>query len=307
MIYTVFIVIGISIVAILIFIRLFLFFRDIRNITGALEELNNGKSRKRLTTSSGNKHIEALCASINKSIALQEQYQVNIKNYEQRLRNAIANTSHDLRTPLTAILGYISMIKTDHEKAPHYLNIIEGRANALHCLIEEFYELSVIDDENYNIKLERVDISAIATNCILGYYEPLESKKIKIDVNLPEEALFVIGNTLALERIFQNLIQNSIKFASNSIYIKLEEQNACCVFTISNNTKTLTSADITHLFDRFYTADKSRSEGNTGLGLYIVKILLERIHGTIIETSLQKEWFTIKIAFNKEYPLPGFN
>jgi signal transduction histidine kinase len=167
-------------------------------------------------------------------------------------------------------------------------------------LIEEFYELSVIDDENYNITLERLNISATAENCILGYYALLESKKIKMDITLPEEALFVIGNTLALERIFQNLIQNSIKFAFDSIHIKLEEQDICCVFTISNNTKALTSADITHLFDRFYTADKSRSEGNTGLGLYIVKILLERIHGTIIETSLEEEWFTIKIAFNKE-------
>jgi len=303
MIYMVFI----GIVAILIFIRLSLFFRDIRNITNSIEELNKGKSRKRLTTSSGNKHIEALCESINKSIATQEQYQANMKNHEQRLRNSIANTSHDLRTPLTSILGYISMIRTDHEKAHHYLNIIEGRANALHYLIEEFYELSVIDDDSYNITLERVNVSAIATNCILGYYEPLESKKIKIDVDLPDKAVFVIGNTLALERIFQNLIQNSIKFAFDSIHIKLEEQEDGCVFTISNNTKALTSADITHLFDRFYTADKSRSEGNTGLGLYIVKILLEKIHGTIIEASLQKEWFTIKIAFSKEYPLSVFN
>ena len=300
MIYTVLIIIGISTAAILIFIRLSLFFRDIGNITNSIEELNKGESRKRLTTSSGNRHIEALCESINKSTAIQEQNQAKMKNYEQRLRNSIANTSHDLRTPLTSILGYISMLKTDHEKAPHYLNIIEGRANALRCLIEEFYELSVMDDDSYNIALERVNITALATNCVLGYYAPLESKKIKMDVNLPESALFVIGNTLALERIFQNLIQNSIKFAFDSIQIKLEEQEACCVFTISNNTKTLTSADLTRLFDRFYTADKSRSEGNTGLGLYIVKILLERIHGTIIETSLEEEWFTIKIAFNKE-------
>jgi len=304
MIYTVFIGIGISIVAILIFIRLSLFFRDIRNITSSLEEINKRQSRKRLTTSSGNKQIEALCESINKSIAIQEQNQAKMKNYEQRLRNSIANTSHDLRTPLTSILGYISMMKTDHKKAPDYLNIIEGRANALRCLIEEFYELSVIDDDSYNITVERVNITVIATNCILGHYAPLESKKIKIDVDLPDKALFVIGNTLALERIFQNLIQNSIKFAFDSIHIKLEEQEACCVFTISNNTKALTSADVAHLFDRFYTADKSRSGGNTGLGLYIVKILLERTHGTIIETSLDEEWFTIKIAFGKEYPLP---
>ena len=298
MIYAALIII--SIVAILIFVRLFLFFRDIKSITSALNELNDMKNRKRLTTSSGNKHIEALCTSINKNIALGEQYQANMKTHEQRLRNSIANTSHDLRTPLTAILGYISMIKTGHEKVSLYLNIIEERANALNRLIEEFYELSIIDDDNYNIDLERVSITAIATNCILGYYTPLESSKITTDVNLPEKPLFVVGNALALERIFQNLIQNSIKFVSDSIHIKLEEEKTCCVFTISNNTKILTSADVPHLFDRFYTADKSRSEGNTGLGLYIVKILLEKIQGTIIETSLQEEWFTIKIAFKKE-------
>ena len=223
-----------------------------------------------------------------------------MKNHEQRLRDSIAYTSHDLRTPLTAILGYISMSKSDHEKAPHYLDVIEERANTLHRLIEEFYELNVIDDENYSITLERVDISAIVTNCILACYALLESKKIRTDVNLPEKALFVIGNTLALERIFQNLIQNAIKFAFDSIRIKLEEQGAYCVFTISNNTKTLTQADIARLFERFYTADKSRSDGNTGLGLYIVKILLEKVHGAIIEASLQNEWFTIKIALSKQ-------
>ena len=299
MIYAALIII--SIVAILIFVRLLLFFGDIRNITNSLDEINDGKSGKRLTTSSGNKHIESLCESINHSIALREQYQANMKNYGQRLRDSIANTSHDLRTPLTSILGYISMIRTDREKAPQYLDIIEERAIALHHLIEEFYELSVIDDENYAITLESVDISAIAANCILGYYASLQSKDIKIDVNLPDKALFVIGNALAMERIFQNLIQNSIKFAAGSIHIKLEEQEDCCVFTISNNTKALTSEDMAHLFDRFYTADKSRSDRNTGLGLYIVKILLERIHGIIIETSLRNEWFTIRIAINKEY------
>ena len=290
----------ISIVAILTFIRLLIFFRDIRNITDALDELNDGKRRNRLATYSGNKSIESLCESINKTIALQEQYQANMKNYEQRLRDSIAITSHDLRTPLTSILGYLSMIKTDHEKAPHYLNIIEERAKALHHLIEEFYELSVIDDENYNITLESVDISAIATNCILGYYALLQSKKIEIDVSLPEKALFVVGNIVAIERIFQNLIQNAIKFTAGNIYIKLEELDACCVFTVSNNTNALTSEDIAHLFDRFYTADKSRSDRNTGLGLYIVKILLEKVHGAVVETSLQEEWFTIKIVFNKK-------
>jgi signal transduction histidine kinase len=98
-----------------------------------------------------------------------------------------------------------------------------------------------------------------------------------------------------------------VKFATGSIIIKLEEQENHCVFTISNNTKALTSADIAHLYDRFYTADKSRSDRNTGLGLYIVKILLEKIHGRIVETSLQEEWFTIKIALNKEYPLSAID
>ena len=302
MIYAALIIV--SIVAVLIFVRLLLFFGDIKNITNSIDEINYGKSRKRLTTLSGNKRIESLCESINKNIALQEQYQANLKNYGQRLRDSIANTSHDLRTPLTSILGYLSMIKTDHEKAPHYLDVIEERATALHHLIEEFYELSVIDDENYTITLESVDISAIAANSVLGYYALFQSKEINVDVNLPEKALFVIGNTLALERIFLNLIQNSVKFAAGSINIKLEEQEDRCVFTISNNTKALTSEDIAHLFDRFYTADKSRSDRNTGLGLYIVKILLEKIHGAIVEASLQDEWFTIKVAFDKEYPSP---
>jgi len=297
MIYIAFIVI--SIISVLVSIRLAFFFRDIRNITDALEELNNDESRKRLTTSSGNKHIESLCESINKSIAIQEQSQVNMKNYERRLRDSIANTSHDLRTPLTAILGYISMIKMKPEKVSDYLGIIECKANLLHRLVEEFYELSVLDDERYEVQFVKFDFVALVTNCVLEYYPLFQKKGIVLDASLPEKAILINSGILETERILQNLMQNATKFSSKYVRIQITEDEDKCEFTIENDTETLTSEDVTRLFDRFYIADKSRSEGNTGLGLYIVKLLLEKTHGELINVSLKEGCFSIGITFNK--------
>lgn len=280
-------------------VRLFILRREITRMSNDLYELNTGARNGKLTVTTLNKPLENLCQQINSGLEVRDKARINTENHEAELRAQISNISHDLRTPLTAILGYISMMKSTPTKAEGYLDIIEDRSKALQALVEQFYELSVIEDSQTGFVLEPVDITAAVTNCVLGNYALFENKGIQPETFLPEQAVLILSNHRALERILQNLIQNSLKFAESSVSISLTDEGSQCIFKISNDTKNLTDADIAHLFERFYTVDKSRVDGNTGLGLYIVKRLLEKTHGDVNRVSLENGWFIIEISFTK--------
>jgi signal transduction histidine kinase len=267
---------------------------EINRITQDLRKINTGMVRDKLRFSILHKPLESLCQQINQGLEIIDKARIDAKNHEIELRTQITNISHDLRTPLTAILGYISMIKTAPEKSAEYLQSIEGRAFALQGLIEQFYELNVIEDSHTLLALEPVDATAVLTDCLLGYYPLFEEKGIQPKTDLPEQAVIVISNAQAIERIFQNLIHNAIKFATHRIEMTLTTEG---VFTISNDTENLSDVDIKHLFDRFYAVDKARTAGNTGLGLYIVKRLAEKTNGEISSVTLENNWFTLKVSF----------
>lgn len=272
---------------------------ELKRVSQELQDLNTGTIGGKLTVKVVHKPLEALCQQINIGIESRDKARVDAENHEAELRSQISNISHDLRTPLTAILGYLSMIKSTPERAVNYFDIIESRSEALHELVEQFYELSVIEDSHTELALEQVDITAVLTNCLLGNYTLFKKKGIEPQSQLPQQRILVMSNPQALERIFQNLIQNALKFAEYGITVSLEGKATHCIFTISNDAGNLTDADVDHLFDRFYTADKSRTIGNTGLGLYIVRQLLERTQGSVNSTSLHDGWFTLEIMFAK--------
>lgn len=293
-------IVGLLVVIIIFLaVRLFILRREIMRISNALEKLNTGISNEKLTVAMLHKPLETLCQQINHGIEMQTNARIKAENHEAELRAQISNISHDLRTPLTAILGYISMAKTTPEKTANYLEIIEDRSKALQSLVEQFYELSVIEDSNAELALEPVDITAALTNCLLGNYTLFEAKGIQPESRLPERAVMVISNAQALERIFQNLLQNALKFAKRGIIISLTDKGTHCTFSISNDADNLTDANVDHLFERFYTADKSRTSGNTGLGLYIVKRLLEKMQGGISSVKLENGWFNLEIFLPK--------
>ena len=291
-----YIVIALMVLVVALAARFVFLRREIDRISRNLKELNIGASRQKLTVNTLHSSLENLCRQINAEMEVVN----DAKKHEAELRAQISNISHDLRTPLTAILGYISMAKAAPQKREDYLEIIESRSKALQSLVEQFYELSVIEDTLTELVLEAIDITAMLTNCLLGHYALFEKKGIEPDANVSDRRIFVISNAGALERIFQNLLQNALKFAARSITLSLEDKDTYCVFTISNDAPGLHEADVKHLFERFYTADKSRIGGNTGLGLYIVKRLLEKTQGSVGNVTFVNGWFSLEIIFAKQ-------
>ncbi len=266
------------IILILLF-RLIMVERAIEQLTFQLDNLYNEKTRAKLNVTFVSRRLIKLATLINIGISKHEQTQIVNKRREDNLKTSISAISHDLRTPLTSIMGYLQLIKNDSSKTAEYLNTIEHRAKSLGVLINDFYEMSCFDDDSYNPPLSRIDVVAVLSECLAGCYSLFEEKGITPRIIIPDRAVYIIGNVTVYERIFQNLIGNALKF-SDDISITLSSNENEMVFTIKNPAVLLTQQDIKHIFDRFYTADKSRKKGS-GLGLYIVKTLSQHMNADV--------------------------
>ncbi|EJE7234075.1 HAMP domain-containing histidine kinase [Clostridium sporogenes] len=282
----IFIVIVLVIFLILLLSYVFFIKREIRCIRIQLEEYNNLNSFKKIDATLFDKEIENLAYSINKHIDINIQSQIKQKRLEEEIRRSIANVSHDLRTPLTSIIGYIQMIKKGNlskEKQIEYIDIAERRAKDLQNLLSDFFELSVIESPDYYIELEEININNILCEVIASFYNSFIDKNISPKIDLPKENIMVIGNEAAIKRVLENLIINIVKHSKEDVYISLKKENDKAVVTTINKCDNITESDIELIFNRFYKKDTARTNknGSTGLGLSISKSLMEKMNGEI--------------------------
>ena len=271
---------------------LFSWKRQICEITKQISE------NRKLRISLSNKHIEKLAGIINEKNDLERRAKLQILQEKEQLKQSIANISHDLRTPLTSIQGYLVLLKSceNKEEQEHYFSIIQAKADYLTELLQIFYDLSLIDSEDYILEVEKLDINRIVTDCLIDKYSEL--KKLTPTVKTENAPVWITGNTVACKRIIENLITNAIRYSNDYVEIVIDANG---IFTVKNTTSELNNIDINMLFQKFYTVDASRSNGNTGLGLYIVKELLNKIDGGIEEISYKNNILTISIYFNLCY------
>ena len=197
---------------------------------------------------------------------------------DKELKNAITNISHDLRTPLTTICGYLSLLDKE-EKSEHIarqLSIIKNRTFALKQLVEELFRYTTIISDTENSVYTETVINNVLEDCISSYYAIFKEKGITPNINLCEQKIVRSVDKTALLRIFNNVIDNAIKYSEGDLTISLFE-NGKIVF--SNHTSDLNEIQIGKLFDRFYTVNTARK--STGLGLSIAKALIEKMDGNI--------------------------
>lgn len=263
-------------------IRLFQIERQLHRITVQLDEHTEGKTEKKITVSLIDGHINELAAAINRSLKAQKELRTEVWRKDRQLKDSIANLSHDLRTPLTSILGYLQLFRSSdcpEEKGDDYLRIIDEKAHVLKTLINGLYELSVSDAHQF--QEEELDLNLLLSDVLAGQYELFDQSGITLQVKLPDSPVQISGDRVACTRILQNLLNNTIRYANDSAEIALEKRDSLAFLSICNSAPNLTQEDTEHLFDRFYTADQSRTGGGTGLGLSIVKNLLLQMGGTI--------------------------
>ena len=207
----------------------------------------------------------------------------------------MTNVAHDLRTPLTAICGYLDLISTEKyaDKIRSYADIAKERASALKALTDELFRYSVSLDKNRSIHLQEICLNSVISERVLDFYDELTEKGISPVIELPDKNVNTIADKRDVSRIFDNLISNAVKYGEKNLKIKLDEDGSV---TISNSTSKLTHLDVEKMFDRFYTVKNYNY--STGLGLSIAKSLVEQYGGSI-SASLENGVFSIKLNLAK--------
>ena len=296
----IFVAIIINIILIAIIIGYKREFRRInKQITENLDEYANIK------TKSVDKDIENLVVSINLIFDSRQKIVAQKNKNEEKIRESISNMSHDLRTPLTSIMGYLQMIKSEKSSEAdkkEYMDIVEKRTKSLQQLISSFYDLSRMEGNEYNFNYKKVNLSSILCENIAVFYNDFRNNNIEPIIEIDENVKDIISDDGAINRIFSNLITNMIKHGESFVKITLRQENDVIITEFINKATRLTQENVDKLFDRFYTVDNSRSDKNTGLGLYITRIMVEKL-GHSISSKIDNGYLKIEIIWNKNVSL----
>lgn len=219
------------------------------------------------------------------------------QSYEKRekeFQKQIEHISHDLRTPLTVILGYLKLYRNgegggEGKETSELLSVLERKAEQMKELVDQFYGYSRLNSKDYKLEFEAVDISRMVREAAADNYGILEQTELRLELSVPDHPVWVMGDSAALERIFLNLFQNAGRYGDTYLRVGVEEgPKEISVFFI-NDGKTLSEAELPRLFERFYMQDASRSQGGTGLGLTIAKSLAEEMKGRLYAKKNGKE------------------
>lgn len=228
---------------------------------------------------SRDKAMRALAQSLNEELrALRRQRQIYYQG-NVALKEAVTNISHDIRTPLTAIRGYLELLEEEKktENISRYLNIIAERTEVLSQLTEELFKYTVAVPISEEDDMTEEDLGRLLEESVLASYAVLVKKGIKPDIRLPEEKVKCKINTKTTRRIFENILHNALKYSDGDLRITLSEQGEV---VFANHAAALDEVQVGRLFDRFYTVENAKTA--TGLGLAIAKQLTEQMGGSIV-------------------------
>ncbi len=262
----------------LLIIKVTILRKTLKEIAESFSYCLKNDTNNRITVSSSDKQVKKLVAELNGELELLREEHHRFVQGDRELKNAVTNISHDLRTPLTAISGYLEMLRSE-EKTPEvgrYLEIIGGRVEAMKQLTEELFSYSVIMSSEEKMNREEVVVNDALEESIAGYYSVLSEKGIVPDIDITDEKVIRDLDRSALSRVFSNLINNAVKYSDGDLSISLSTDG---IVKFSNSASGLTSVQVDKLFDRFYTVEAARN--STGLGLSIARTLIEQMDGSI--------------------------
>ena len=259
-------------------IYLLILHSSIREVAEELEEKLRTDTNTLISISVGSGSVQLLASRINAQLQALRKERLKLQTGNDELTTAVTNISHDLRTPLTAICGYLDLLEQEpqSEKSGRYLAVIRERTDSMRSLTEELFRYSVITATADTLTTEIVCLNDILEQSLAGLYGALTARGITPEIRLPEEKLLRRLDAAALRRIFDNILSNAVKYSDGDLAVSLLPDGTV---TFSNSAPSLSRVQAERLFDRFYTVETARN--STGLGLSIAKLLTEKMGGTI--------------------------
>lgn len=269
-----------AVMTVFLFLKICLMKKSVREISEKLNEKLNSDTNTLLDVSTSDHDIRALAASLNKELATLRAEQRRYIQGDKELKDAITNISHDLRTPLTAICGYLDLLEkcAQSDEIRQYLSQIENRAEAMRSLTEELFRYSVAASES-ELSLEMLCVNDVLEESLASFYGAVSERGITPEIEITETRIMRITDKSALMRIFSNLISNALKYSCGDLYVSMKERGKLCEITFGNSAENIGSISVNRLFDRFYTVEDGNT--STGLGLSIAKLLTEKLGGEI--------------------------
>lgn len=248
-----------------------------------------------VSVSTGDRAMRALAVKINRQLQSLRKERLKLQHGDTELKNAVTNISHDLRTPLTAISGYLDLLEREElpERASRYIAVIRERTDAMRELTEELFRYSVVAGEE-ELMPEEVCLNGILEQSIAGFYGVLTGRGIVPDIVMPELPVIRTLDGSAVRRIFDNILSNAARYSDGDLSVRLMTSG---IVIFENSATGLDPVQTAQLFDRFYTVNTAR--GGTGLGLSIAKLLTERMDGSI-EAEYCGGRLKIQVCFGDE-------
>ena len=294
MIISMYIIITILII-ILVFMIIKLYFirKSLKEIQNSISEILSTDTNNLLTISSSDKEIINLANSLNLELKNLREEKLQYENGNQELKTVMTNISHDMRTPLTAISGYIELIKenNDENKKKKYIEIIERKTNDLILLTEQLFDFSKTMDMKINIKKEKCCINEIIEESLINYYSIFKKNNIVPKIEICNKKIYKYVDKNTIIRVFENILSNVSKYSNGDFEVVLDKYGR---ITFSNRATSLDATTVQKIFNRYFTVENAKK--STGLGLSIAKQLIELNDGTISAKYI-KNHLIIEIYF----------
>ncbi|WP_086312820.1 hypothetical protein A5821_000372 [Enterococcus sp. 7F3_DIV0205] len=281
-------------ICLLLFVRLLQYRQQIKSINKQIQFIQQHESNLLLTNQFSDKQLNELLNLLNQLLIEHRSNKITAQKQGQQLKDSITNLAHDIRTPLTSLDGYFQLLvkSEDEEKRRQYIEIIDNRVKTLTELLETIFTYTKLENDAYEIEMEKIQVNQVLLETIFTFYQQFSKIQLEPTISITETPLFILGNSAALNRIFSNLIKNSLDHGQRNVIISLIAEEDQAVFLFENDLSPNSELDMSKIFSKFYISDKARGGNSTGLGLFIVKELVEKMNGQI-EAGLVGQVFTI--------------
>ena len=258
-------------------------------------------SEEKVMVFTDSRAVQELCAQINRLLDRHQRMLADYRRSEISSKKMLSNISHDIKTPLTVILGYLEIIRLNGGEQRELIDKVEARAKAVSDLVEQFFTLAKLEAGDMEIALSKLELCELCREVVLDFYEILSGKDYEVEVEIPEKTVYVQGNSDAIRRILNNLISNSLRYGSEGRYlgIFLHEDEKQVYIDVTDRGRGIEKDFAEHIFDRLFTMEDSRNrdiQGN-GLGLTIARSLARQMGGdvTLLSKPWQKTSFTVAL------------
>ncbi|PGL72953.1 sensor histidine kinase [Bacillus sp. AFS055030] len=279
--------------------------QEISYVEKKLQSIIEQETDENVLLYTSNSQMKSLLIQINSLLEHNQKTVANFHSVERSMRKMLSNISHDLKTPLTVILGYIEIILHDEtinqEKEKSLLQTVHLKAEEVLELINRFFDLVKLESNDVHLEMSKIELGEICKKTILDYYEILTKKEFDVSINIPNEQNFIWGNKGAVERILNNLISNALQYGSDGkvIGLHLRSTEDKVYIDVFDRGKGILENGKDRVFERLYTMEDSRNKfyQGSGLGLTITKRLVEQLGGKIALESIpnHKTTFTIEL------------